>query len=158
MAAGDAMGDGADREMIISRLVEAPPGRVFDAFTDRAHIGQWWGPNGFTTTTDAMDVRVGGEWRFTMHGADGTDYRNVIRYTELERPGRLCYEHGDDASPHFRTEVSFDEQGGATRVTLHLFCKTARQLEEMKKYGAEEGGQQTLERLGRYLAGYGSEM
>jgi uncharacterized protein YndB with AHSA1/START domain len=158
MAELDAGMDTSDREMLISRQIDAPRERVFDAFTDREHIGQWWGPNGFTTTTEVMQVSVGGEWRFTMHGADGTDYRNVIQYTEVERPARLCYEHGDDASPHFRTEVGFEEQGGGTRVTLHLFCKTARQLEEMKKYGAEEGGQQTLERLDRYLAGYGSEM
>jgi uncharacterized protein YndB with AHSA1/START domain len=154
----DAGGGTAGREMIISRKIGAPRDSVFDAFTDRAHIGQWWGPNGFTTTTDEMDVRVDGEWRFTMHGADGTDYINVIRYTTVERPARLCYEHGDDKSPHFRTEISFDEQGTDTLVTLKLMCTTEQQLEEMKKFGAEEGGKQTLERLERYLAGYGSEM
>jgi uncharacterized protein YndB with AHSA1/START domain len=158
MAELDAGGGPAGREMVIARHIDAPRGRVFDAFTDRAHIGQWWGPNGFTTVTDEMEVWVGGVWRFTMSGADGTDYRNLIRYTTVERPARLCYEHGEDESPHFRTEVAFDEQGGGTLVTLRLVCKTAQQLEEMKKSGAEEGGKQTLERLERYLAGYGSEM
>jgi uncharacterized protein YndB with AHSA1/START domain len=158
MAELDAGGGTAGREMVISRNIGAPRERVFDAFTDRAHIGQWWGPNGFTTTTDEMEVRVGGVWRFTMSGADGTQYRNLVRYTAVDRAARLCYEHGDDTSLHFRTEVAFDEQGGETRVTLRLICKTAQQLEEMKKFGAEEGGQQTLERLERYLAGFGSEM
>jgi uncharacterized protein YndB with AHSA1/START domain len=158
MAEIDAGMHTSDREMIISRLVDAPRERVFDAFTDREHIGQWWGPNGFATTTDAMDVSAGGVWRFTMHGADGTEYRNVIGYTRVERPAVLRYEHGDDAGPQFSVEVGFALQGLATMVTLHMFCRTAQQLEEMKKYGAEEGGQQTLERLDRYLAGYGSEM
>jgi uncharacterized protein YndB with AHSA1/START domain len=158
MAELDTGSVSSDHDMVMAREIDAPRERVFDAFTDRQHIGQWWGPNGFTTTTDEMDVRVGGAWRFTMHGADGTDYLNVIQYTTVERPARLCYEHGDDKSPHFRTEVSLEEQGGATLVTLRLICKTAQQLEEMTKFGAEEGGNQTLERLGRYLAGYGSEM
>jgi uncharacterized protein YndB with AHSA1/START domain len=158
MADLDAGSGSSDRDMVISRRIDAPRASVFDAFTDRARIGQWWGPNGFTTATDEMDVRVGGVWRFTMQGADGLEYRNLIQYTKVERPARLCYEHGDEVSPHFRTEVSFEEQGDATLVTLRLICKAAQQLEEMKKFGAEEGGNQTLERLERYLAGYGSEM
>jgi uncharacterized protein YndB with AHSA1/START domain len=127
-------------------------------FTDARHIGQWWGPNGFTSTIDEMDVCEGGVWRFTMHGPDGVDYRNRIDYTEVRRPQRLCYEHGDDASPHFRTEATFMEQGSATGVTLRMLCRTPEQLAEMKRLGAVEGGNQTLERLQRYLDGYDGEM
>jgi uncharacterized protein YndB with AHSA1/START domain len=158
MAELDAGVGTANFQLVMARNLAAPRERVFDAFTDRAHIGQWWGPNGFATTVDEMEVRPGGVWRFTMQGADGAGYRNQVRYTAVERPARLCYEHGDDASPHFTTEVLFEEQGSGTRVTLRVFCKTAAQLEEMKQAGAEEGGNQTLERLDRYLAGYGSEM
>jgi uncharacterized protein YndB with AHSA1/START domain len=157
MAEQDA-GSGLDCEMVVRRMVDAPQDRVFDAFTDRAHIGQWWGPNGFSADTGEMDVRVGGAWRFTMQGADGSEYRNVVRYTAVEPPSRLCFEHGDDVSVQFRAEVSFEGQGGATLVTLRVVCDTARQLQDMKTAGAEEGARQTLERLGRYLAGYGSEM
>jgi uncharacterized protein YndB with AHSA1/START domain len=154
----DAGSSTSGHELIVSARIDAPRERVFDAFTDRAHIGQWWGPNGFTTTIHEMEVVEGGVWRFMMHGPDGTDYPNRIDYVEVKRPARLCYEHGDDASPHFRTEVTFEEQGGATVVRFHLMCRTQQQLDDMKKFGAVEGGNQTLERLGRYLAGYGSEM
>jgi uncharacterized protein YndB with AHSA1/START domain len=158
MAELDAGVGTANLQLVMARNLAAPPERVFDAFTDRAHIGQWWGPNGCTTTVDEMEVRPGGVWRFTMQGADGSSYRNQVRYIAVERPARLCYEHGDGTSPHFTTEMSFEEQGSGTRVTLRFVCKTAAQLEEMKQSGVEEGGNQTLERLERYLAGYGSEM
>src|SRR5689334_18469516 len=66
--------DSSDREIVITRVIDAPRELVFAAFTDAEHISNWWGPNGFRTTTYEKDVRPGGVWRFTMHGPDGTDY------------------------------------------------------------------------------------
>src|SRR5262245_65569471 len=81
----------ADREIVTTRLVDAPPDRVFDAWTDPEQIVQWWGPRGFTTTTSTMEARPGGVWRFVMHGPDGRDYQNKITYFEVVRPERLVY-------------------------------------------------------------------
>jgi uncharacterized protein YndB with AHSA1/START domain len=64
----------ADNELVLSRLLNAPRTLVFDTFTEPRHISNWWGPNGFTTTTHEMAFEVGGRWRFTMHGPDGTYY------------------------------------------------------------------------------------
>jgi uncharacterized protein YndB with AHSA1/START domain len=158
MAEVDAIGGGTIFQLVVARNIAMPRERVFDAFTDREHIGQWWGANGFTTRIDEMDVRPGGAWRYTMEGADGTEYIHRVRYTVVERPARLCFEQSDGAPVHLRTEVSFEEQGSGTRVTLRVLCNTAQQLEELEKSGAGEGGNQALERLDRYLAGYGSEM
>ena len=95
-----------DREIVISRLIDAPQERVFDAWTDPEQVVQWWGPNGFTTTTYKMEVKPGGVWRFVMHGPDGRDHQNKITYLEVVRPERLVFEHGgdDDLEP-----VSFVE-------------------------------------------------
>lgn len=145
----------ADRELVISRVIKAPRERVFEAFTDPHHISMWWGPRGFTTTTHAMEVKPGGAWRFIMHGPDGTDYPNRIVYTEVVRPERLCYDQGDDdtsSAPDFKVVVTFEEQGGQTALTLRMICATVEQLEGMKKFGAIEGGRQTLERLEEYLS------
>jgi uncharacterized protein YndB with AHSA1/START domain len=60
----------ADREIVISRLVNAPPELVFEAFTAVRHLSQWWGPDGFSTTTRSFEFREGGEWDFVMHGPD----------------------------------------------------------------------------------------
>src|SRR5438128_4540492 len=62
----------ADREIVITRVVDAPRELVFEAFTEVRHLSRWWGPEGFTTTTRAFEFRVGGEWDFVMHGPDGT--------------------------------------------------------------------------------------
>jgi uncharacterized protein YndB with AHSA1/START domain len=75
--------------IIGSRLLHAPRELVFSAFTDPRHLAQWWGPNGFTTTTHSFEFRPGGVWRFVMHGPDGRDYQNRITYDEIVRPERI---------------------------------------------------------------------
>lgn len=52
----------AEREIVVARVIDAPRERVFEAFTEVRHLSAWWGPNGFTTTTQAFEFRVGGEW------------------------------------------------------------------------------------------------
>jgi uncharacterized protein YndB with AHSA1/START domain len=74
------------RSIIGSRLLDAPRELVFLAFTEPRHLAQWWGPNGFTTTTHSFDFRPGGVWRFIMHGPDERDYQNRIIYEEIVRP------------------------------------------------------------------------
>jgi uncharacterized protein YndB with AHSA1/START domain len=150
----DPLSDAAEREIVISRLIAAPRELVFEAFTDEKHISNWWGPDGFRTTTYEKDVRPGGTWRFTMHGPDGTDYPNKIVYTEVVKPERLVYEHSDDGKTNdhrFLASVTLTEEAGKTRVTLRTIFATAEQCAAVKKFGAVEGGQQTLARLDRFL-------
>jgi hypothetical protein len=62
------MADTCDREIISSRVFDAPRDLVFKMWTDPKHLAPWWGPNGFTTTVQQMDVQPGGLWRMVMHG------------------------------------------------------------------------------------------
>jgi uncharacterized protein YndB with AHSA1/START domain len=120
--------DTADREMVITRLIAAPQELVFEAWTDPAHLAAWWGPDGFTTTTSAFDMRPGGVWRFVMHGPDGRDYENRITFEEVVRPERLVYRHsgGEDVEPvRFITTVTFVPEDGKIRVTLRAVFPTA---------------------------------
>ena len=80
----------ADREIVVSRAIGAPRELVFEAFTQVRHLSQWWGPEGFTTTTRSFEFRVGGAWDFVMHGPDGTDYQEWITWTEIVRPERIA--------------------------------------------------------------------
>ena len=140
-----------DREITTTRLINAPRERVFDAWTDPVHVGHWWGPNGFSTTTHEMRVEVGGGWRFVMHGPDGTDYPNRIVYTEVVRPERLAYGHGDFEREHFKAVVSFMDVAGKTQLTLRLTFPSAEACAAVKARGAVEGGQQTLARFAAYV-------
>lgn len=152
--AGPAAAEDA-RSIVATRTFDAPRELVFATWCDPEHISEWWGPYGFTTTTTAFDLQPGGEWRFVMHGPDGTDYGNLVVYEEIARPERLVYRHSgtDGADPiRFRVTVTFEEVGDGTRVTLRLVFPSVEMREWVAARGAVEGGHQTLERLATLLA------
>ena len=138
------------------RLLDAPRELVWKVWTDPKHLAQWWGPDGFTTTTSAYECKAGGVWRFVMHGPDGRDYENRITFEVVEPPKRLVYRHGgeDDVEPvQFRTTVTFEALGNKTRLTMRgVFPSAAERDRVIKDYGADQGAIQTLSRLGDYLA------
>lgn len=138
-------------EIVTTRFLEAPRELVYRVFTDPAHVSRWWGPQGFRTTTHAHALQVGGEWRFTMHGPDGTDWPNRIRYVEIVPNERLSYDHddGSDAADarRFHSRVTFTTVGRGTLVTMRARFASAAEREEVKKFGAEQGGRDTLSRL-----------
>ncbi len=145
-----------DRSIITTRIFDAPRELVFDAWSDPKHLAEWWGPTGFTTTTRSFAMQPGGVWRFVMHGPDGRDYENRITYDEIVRPERLVYRHGggDDVEPvQFKVVVTFEEEGGKTRLTMRAVFPSAAERDRVaKEYGAIEGAKQTLERLAGYVA------
>jgi uncharacterized protein YndB with AHSA1/START domain len=147
----------ADREIVTTRLIDAPRELVFAAWTEAKHVGHWFGPDGFTTITHSMDVRPGGVWRFTMRGPDGKDWPNVVTYEEVVPPERLVYMHGDDREPDmFHTTVTFADEGGRTALTMRAVFKTAAaRAQVVRENGAIEGAQQTVSRLERYVRSMG---
>ena len=67
MDARHSPGTGLDaRTIVTTRVFNAPRELVFEAWTNPKHLVQWWGPNGFTTTVRAIDVRPRGVWRFVI--------------------------------------------------------------------------------------------
>ncbi|HEX3938353.1 MAG TPA: SRPBCC family protein [Xanthobacteraceae bacterium] len=147
------------RSIIGIREFDAPRALVFAAFTDPKHLAQWWGPNGFTTTTASFDMRPGGVWRFAMHGPDGRDYQNRITFEEVAPPERLVYRHGggeDVELVQFRQIITFEDLGGRTRITWRGdFASAADRDRVIKEYGADTGLVQTLARLADYIAKQG---
>ena len=143
----------SDREIIQERVFDAPRDLVWRAWTDPKHVDQWWGPNGFRNQTFAMDFRVGGTWTYVMHGPDGKVWPNWIRYEEIQKPERLVYAHGGEAGEpaHFHVTVTFTEVGGKTRVVMRSVFPNAEAVLAAKKFGAVEGGRQTLARLAGHL-------
>ena len=117
---------------------------MFSVWTDAKHLAQWWGPNGFTTTTSRFEFRPGGVWRFVMHGPDGRDYQNRVTFDEIVPPERIVYRHGggDDVEPvQFRQTVIFEDLGGRrTRITWRGdFPSAAERDRVIKEYGADKG-------------------
>src|SRR5258707_11149098 len=150
MGAAEKLAEG--RELVVERTFDAKRELVWRAFTEAKHLDQWWGPNGFRNQTHAMELKVGGTWRYTMHGPDGKDWPNWIRYLEVKSPDRLVYDHGGEGDePHFRVTLTFDAQGQKTRVTMRSVWPNAAALAEVMKFGVVEGGRQTLARLAGHL-------
>lgn len=142
----------ADREIVVDRVIDAPRDLVFEAFTQKQHIEQWWAPRG--ATTHEMDVKPGGVWRYSQPGRGGAESRFKIEFVEIDRPTRFVYDYGADSaeSDPVRTTVTFDEENGKTKVTLQLLFATAADREQAVKYGAIVGAIQALEELADYLA------
>jgi uncharacterized protein YndB with AHSA1/START domain len=146
----------SDREILLSRVVDAPREMVWEAMTDPKQVVKWWGPTGFTTTVHEMDLRRGGVWSLTMHGPDGTDYPNKSVFVEVKRPERLVFDHGGGRAGgkgvSFHATWTFDAVGEKTKVTIHMVFKTRDDRDlVVKEYGAIEGGRQTLARLAELL-------
>lgn len=142
----------SEREIVTTRIFDAPRELVWRMWTQPEHTERWWGPSGFTTTTKEFDLRPGGVWLFTMHGPDGTNYRNDIAYTDVVEFQRLEWDHGP--SPQFHVTVTFaDEAVGRTMVVMQMLFPTAQECTRtIEKFGALEGQRQTMQRLEEYLA------
>lgn len=141
-----------DRELAISRKLNAPVALVWEVWTNPEHIVNWWGPNGFTNTITTMDVTPGGEWNLVMHGPDGTDYTNKSVFKEIILHKKIVYEHL--SYPRFVATVDFEEQGEQTLVNWHMLFESAEEfIQVAKAYGVVEGQKQNVEKLELYLAG-----
>jgi uncharacterized protein YndB with AHSA1/START domain len=145
-----------ENEIIITRTFDAPRELIWEAWTNPIHITKWWGPVGFSTTIEVMDVRPGGEWKHVMHGPDGKNYPNHSVFTEVVKPELIRYRHGGkiEGGPAIQFEMTwtFVEKDGKTTVTIHQVYPTAEMRNMVaKEFGAIEGGKQTLGRLGELL-------
>jgi uncharacterized protein YndB with AHSA1/START domain len=162
MASGNSIDIASDpRAIVATRVFDAPRELVFAAWSDPAHLAQWWGPNGFTTSTSSFDMRPGGVWRFVMHGPNGRDFQNRITYEEVVRSKRIVYRHGggQDVEPvQFKTTVTFEDIADGsqrkTRIVMRMdFPSPAERERVIKEYGADKGLAQTLTRLSEYVPG-----
>ena len=150
---GYTLGSDPSREISTSRVINAPRDLVFAAFSDREHIGEWWGPEGFTTTTSKMEFKTGGRWEFIMHGPDGRDYDNRVTYDEIITPELIVSHHtGEGEKVHHRTVIIFEDQGDKTLVSLiGVFADAAERERIAREHGAVEGAKQNLARLGAFI-------
>lgn len=139
-----------------TRLFEAPRPLVFDAFAAPDRLARWFGPKGFSLTTQAFEFAPGGVWRFVMHGPDGRDYENKIVFREILRPERIAYFHpGDDENVEpvrMETIIALSQEGEKTRIDWRMrFPSLAERDRVVRDYGAATGLAENLGRLGDFI-------
>lgn len=143
----------AARELVVSRIIDAPRALVFAAWTDAERAAHWWGPRGFASVSCAMDVRPGGRWRRAMRSPEGNLHVAGGVYREIVAPERLVFTYAwedADGRPGLETlvTVTFAEHQGRTELTLRQSG-----FATMAACDAHRGGWQScLERFADYLA------
>jgi putative hydrolase of the HAD superfamily len=144
-----------DRVLRISRVLEAPPERVWTAWTDADVLPKWFGAKGFSCRTKEIDLRPGGVWIFDMIGPDGTAYLNRHRILFHARPHRIVYPLDGEGGPHddapVEVVVTMEAVPEGTRLTLQMTFPTAAHRKEAADFGAEALEQQTLGKLARVV-------
>lgn len=162
--------------IVQTRRIRAPRGRVWAAWIDPGHLGQWWGPAGFSLTTEAFEFRPEGKWIFVMHGPDPDpaaenpgaprDFPNHIVWTRIEAgsppdapsvPWVIEFRHlrADDLQqPLFHASVTLEECEDGTLLTWRSdFGSNALREQLIRDYGADRGGRETTARLAHYTEG-----
>lgn len=138
-----------DRQIILTRLLNAAPETVWRAWTDPDLLPRWFGPVGFSCKTKEIALHQGGLWRFDMIAPDGTVYANRHRYTLSDSPHRLHFlmDADIDADPPIEVEVTFSPEGKGTRLIMQMTFPTAESRAEAANFGAIELGNTTLSKL-----------
>jgi uncharacterized protein YndB with AHSA1/START domain len=141
----------AERELVFSRLLNAPISLVWELFVDPEHIKNWWGPDGFTNTIRKMEVKPGGRWELTMRGPDGTDYQAQCIFREVIRHKRIVYEQLENW--RCISTIEFESRGKQTFLRWQLLFESREyMIKAAKAHGVDIGLTQTAERLIAYLA------
>ena len=144
----------ADRVLVITRVFDAPRSMVFKAWTERDHLAQWFGPRGFTMTMCQMDLRPGGTYRFGMRSTEGSDHWLKGVYREIVEPEKLAFTYawtdseGNPTRPETLLVLTFDDDQGKTRFTLHQSVFESVTACDMHR----QGWTSSLDRLAEVIA------
>lgn len=136
------------REIVTTRILSASRERVFAAWTTPELVARWWGPAGFRNTFETYDLRPGGDWRFVMHGPDGTDYANHSVFREIVAPERLVFEHV--SGPRFLAHVTFVPVAAGTKVTFRMLFDSAELCTRLAPI-VHDANEQNFDRLAALL-------
>ena len=141
--------------LTLTRLIAAPPARLWAAWTDPDLLPRWFGPAGYSCRSKEIDLRQGGLWRFDMIGPDGTVFPNRHRYTRMLPQTRIEFLMDDDtdAAPPMAVVVTLQPEGSGTRITQTITFPDAAARAAAEAYGAAELGQTTLAKLAALVGG-----
>jgi uncharacterized protein YndB with AHSA1/START domain len=144
---------GSDRELVLTRIFDAPRRLVFKAWTDPVHAARWWGPQGFSTVSCDMDVRPGGAWRRVMRSPQGTLFSVRGTYHEVVTPKRLVFSYAREGADGILSDetlvtVIFADYGGKTELSLRQAVFETRAVRDDHC----RGWASCFERFAEYLA------
>ncbi len=139
--------------VIVERVFDAPRDLVFKVINDPDLIPQWWGPRGYTTKVEKMELRSGGQWRFIQHNPSGEEFAFHGVYHSVSAPERVVQTFEYEGEPgHVVLEtVTFEERGGKTILTSSQVFQSVEDRDGMLNAGMEYGQRESYERLEELL-------
>lgn len=163
MPSRPAGGPATEKEIVITRVFNAPRAQVWRAWTEPEAVAQWWGPKGFSTRVSGLDLRPGGRWDYVMIGPDGAEYpvtgvfREVVPQMRIVTSDEFGEEYKAAASadlPHgiVLTCLFEDDGPGRTRLTLRIAHPTVEDRRKHEEMGVVPGWGSSLDCLEEYLA------
>jgi uncharacterized protein YndB with AHSA1/START domain len=158
MATGDKVGETtittpSDREIAMTRILDAPRELVYEAWTNPKDVPQWMlGPKGWTMPVCEIDLRPGGAWHFVWRLDDGTEMEMRGEYREVAPPERLVStENWGGDWPETVNTLVLSEKDGKTTVTLTVLYPSKEARDRAAETGMKEGAAETFDRLAELL-------
>src|SRR5258707_8918431 len=143
----------SDREVVLTRVLDAPRDLVFDACSKPELLKRWFGPRGWTMVVCEVDLKVGGGFRFVLRGPDGKEMGMRGVYREIVPPERSVHmESFDDYPGESQVTAVFVEQGGKTTLTVTVLYPSQEIRDIVIKSGMEHGAAETYDKLAELLA------
>ena len=147
----------SDTEIKIVRVIETSRERIWRALTDPKELDQWWGPTGFRNVTKTWEFKIGGLWKHVMIGPEGSEFPNATRFVEIVENDHITY--ANSGSLKGEKEISFTmtfslKALGPSRTEMtihHVFERREDRDLVVNRYGAIEGGKQTLGKLAAWV-------
>ena len=142
-----------DREVVLTRAFDAPRQLVYDAFSKPELLKRWFGPRGWSLVVCEVDHRVGGGFRFVMHGPDGKDMGMRGVYREIVPPERSVHmESFDDYPGESQVTAVFTEQDGKTTLIATVLYPSKEVRDAVIQMGMEHGAAESYDKLAELLA------
>jgi uncharacterized protein YndB with AHSA1/START domain len=142
-----------DREIVLTRVFDAPRRLVYEAFTRPELLKRWLGPRGWSLIVCEIDLRVGGTYRFSGRGSDGTDLGWGGVYREIEPPERVVQTESFDGYPgEALVTAVWGEHAGKTTLTITILYESKEIRDGVVKSGMEHGAAESYDRLSELLA------
>ncbi|MFL5102778.1 MAG: SRPBCC family protein [Xanthobacteraceae bacterium] len=148
----------SDRELLLTRIIDAPRAKVFRAWTDPTLLKQWFAPLPYTTPVAELDVRPGGANLIVMRSPDGTELPNRGIYLEVVGNERLVFTDAyteawkPSEKPFMTVILTFEDVGGKTRYTARVRHWTVAAREAHEKMGFHQGWGQCTDQLAALVA------
>src|SRR3984893_9894403 len=141
-----------ERQIVLTRVFDAPRSLVFDAFTKPELLKRWFGPRGWSLAVCEVDLKVGGTFRFVMRGPDGKEMGMRGVYREIVPPERSVHtESYDDYPGESQVTAVFVEQGGKTTLTATVLFPSQEVRDAVIKSGMEHGAAESYDKLAGLL-------